>query len=125
VCCSVPSALHLQLHDGFVMQNCHLCELNIAYCSHIGDAKGTLPQQWGALTNLKHLDLSSTGWYPMDPAGGNGAWPANWTALSNLQYLDLSYPQWTGNPDGYPDGFNNCKYPLLWCLVGIPYKVTA
>jgi hypothetical protein len=66
---------------------------------------GTLPQEWGTLTQLQHLSLSGTAWRL--PAGSEaGQWPASWANMSSLQFLDLSYP--LQNPFSNATGEAHC-----------------
>jgi hypothetical protein len=57
-------------------------------CPHPYGVPGTLPSTWGAMTQLKTLNLSRSHWEPgynPDPA-----WPA-WETMAALEVLDLSW----------------------------------
>lgn len=52
---------------------------------------GTLPDAWGNLHTLQHLDLSYTRWQPQP----SPSWPVSWGNMSSLHYLDLSGSNYT------------------------------
>jgi hypothetical protein len=47
---------------------------------------GTLPDSWGNLALIEHIELAHTRWQPHIV----GSWPAGWGNMTSLRWLDLS-----------------------------------
>jgi hypothetical protein len=94
----------------------------------ISNRKGTLPNEWGSLTELDELDMSdcapAPSFMPPGTAGCeiSGTLPASWGAMTRLRYFRMAGNGMTKHSNLHPTPALGGTLPASWGMMGTAGK---